>query len=94
MKEHDGVQPNNNGDDDISISSGKDSSKYHKQIGTILPDSAHTIECKLCNREFHAQSRAAILAHLRKEHRNAVNKQNNEKRYDVIFKFMILNIIM
>ena len=45
------------------------SSNYYQETGaTILPESAHTSKCKLCKRSFHAQSKSAILDHLRNDH--------------------------
>ena len=52
-----------------------------KGTGAILPESAHTIECKVCNREFHAQSRNAALSHLRKEHEIEPYNNKSENRY-------------
>ena len=81
IKEH-GVKSDTNWDSGKSInSSSKGTLKYHKRIGTILPESVHTIECKLCNREFHAQSRTLMIDHLRKEHEDVTYKNNIDNRY-------------
>ena len=45
------------------------SSNYYQETGTtILPESAHTSKCKVCKRHFHAQSKSAVLDHLRNDH--------------------------
>ena len=67
---------------DIPSCKDGDHSNYHNRAGTIPPESAHTIQCKLCNRQFHAQSRTALYTHLKKHHDTEEDNVPVLKRYN------------
>ena len=80
LKEH-GVKIKSFSNDTKSDGVIEDAYCMDEETGAILPESVHTIECKVCQKEFHAQSRNAVMAHLKKEHDESCAKYDINRYY-------------